>query len=97
MSILYSGGLWSVFLITGVLCGYIWALNGPRWAYKALLFMALLVIIGALLLPGTHVFRVRIIEGLNWWKWAIAVAIPVWLYASAVRWIKKKADARDDP
>ncbi len=97
MSIVYNGGMWTVALIWALFCGYIWALNGPKWAYKAVHIIAILVIVAALLLPETHVFRVRIIEGLQWWKWALAILIPVFGYAALVRWIKKKADARHDP
>ncbi len=97
MSILYNGGLWTVALIFGVSCGYVWALNGPRQAYKFLLSLVIIVILGALLLPETHMFRRRILEGLNWWKWALAIGIPVWGYGLLVRWIKKKADAKNDP
>jgi len=86
-----------VFLISAVSCGYVWALNGPRWAYKALIILALFVIFGALFLPDAHLFRIRIIEGLHWWKWALAIGIPILGYGLLVRWIKKKADARYDP
>lgn len=96
MSILYSGGLWTVALIWGVSCGYIWALNGPRWAYKALFVLAILGVAVAFLLPETHVYRLRIIEGLHWWKWALAIAAIAVGYGLLVRWIKKKADARYD-
>jgi len=96
MSILYSGGLWTVAIILGLGLGYVWALNGPGWAYKALVIVAAIVIAGALFLPELHVFRIRILEGLNWWKWAFAIAIPVLGYGMLVRWIKKKADARHD-
>lgn len=96
MAIIYSGGLWTVALVFGVLCGYVWALNGSKRAYKALLLLAILVVLGAFLLPETHEFRLRIIEGLHWWKWALAIAIPVVGYGMLVRWIKTKADARYD-
>ncbi|NOR61743.1 MAG: hypothetical protein GQ535_04510 [Rhodobacteraceae bacterium] len=96
MAILYSGGMWTVALVFGVSCGYVWALNGPRMAYKALLLLSILVVAAALLLPETHMFRVRIVEGLHWWKWALAIAIPVFGYGMLVRWIKTKADARHD-
>ena len=96
MSILYSGGLWTVALIWGVSCGYVWALNGPRWAYKALSALAVLVVAAAFLLSETHVYRLRIIEGLHWWKWALAIGSIAVGYGLLVRWIKKKADARYD-
>ncbi len=96
MGILYSGGLWTVALIFGLSCGYVWALDGPRWCYKALLLLVILVISGAFLLPDAHVFRLRIIEGLHWWKWALAIALPIFAYGMLVRWIKKKAEARYD-
>ena len=96
MSIIYSGGMWTVALITAVLCGYVWALDGPKIAYKVLLAAAVLIMILALFLPEAHVFRFRIVEGLHWWKWALAIAVPVGLYAALLRWIKKKADARHD-
>ncbi len=97
MSILYGGGMWTVALIWGVSCGYVWALNGPKWAYKALFLLAIVAILGALALPEMHMYRVRIVEGLHWWKWALAVMIPVVGYGLLVRFIKKKADARHDP
>lgn len=96
MSILYSGGLWTVFLILGVSFGYIWALNGPKWGYWVLTFLAVLIIGASQLLPLSHAFRVRIGEGLHWWLWAAAIAIPVIAYAMLIRWIKRKAYARDD-
>ena len=96
MSILYNGGLWTVALIFGLSCGFVWALSGPRWAYKALLLLAVIAILSVFLLPDGHVFRARIVDGLHWWKWALAVAIPVIGYGLLVRWIKKKADARYD-
>lgn len=96
MSILYSGGMWSVAIILGVSCGYVWALDGPKWSYKALSLLAIGVVLAAFLLPEAHVFRVRIIEGLRWWKWALAVGLPILAYGILVRWIKKKADARYD-
>jgi len=85
-----------VALILGLSYGYIWALNGPKWVYKALAFVAIIVIFTALFLPDEHVFKARIIEGLHWWKWAVAIGIPVLGYGLLVRWIKKKADARYD-
>jgi hypothetical protein len=97
MSILYSGGLWTIFLITAVSCGYVWVLNAPRVAYKVLIILALIAIIGSQVLPESHLFRISVSEGLHWWKWALAVAIPVLGYGLLVRWIKKKADARHDP
>ncbi|MCF6273580.1 MAG: hypothetical protein L3J37_10400 [Rhodobacteraceae bacterium] len=97
MSILYAGGLWTVFLVFGVSAGYNWALNGPKWMYRALLGAAVFVIVASQFLPETHLFNIRVTEGLNWWKWAILIAIPVFLYAKLVRWLKRKADARDDP
>jgi len=97
MSILYNGGMWTVAVILGLSFGYIWALNGPKWAYKAVLILAAIVVLAALLLPEAHVFRLRIVEGLHWWKWAVAIGIPVVGYGLLVRWIKKKADARHDP
>ncbi len=97
MNAVFSGGLWSVFLFFGVSAGYIWALNGPKWGYKILLLLALMVILGSQLLPAGHVFRVRIAEGLNWWFWAVIIAIPVVLYGWWVRWLKRKVEQRDDP
>lgn len=97
MSILYSGGLWTVFLITAIACGYVWVLNGPRITYKVLIVLAIITIIGSRLLPEAHLFRISVSAGLHWWKWALAVAIPVLGYGLLVRWIKKKADARHDP
>lgn len=97
MSILYSGGLWTVFLITTLACGYVWVLNGPRIAYKMLVVAAVLVVAASQVLPDTHLFRISVSAGLHWWKWALAVAIPVLGYGLLVRWIKKKADARHDP
>ncbi len=97
MSVLYAGGLWSVFLFTALGCGYIWALNGPRWAYGALLGLAVLVITGSQALPETHPLRISIAAGLHWWKGAALVAFPVLLYAMGIRWIKKKVNARHDP
>jgi len=96
MSILYNGGMWTVALIAGLSFGYIWALNGPKWAYRAVLLLAFVVILGALLLPDAHAFRIRILEGLHWWKWAVALALPVLGYSLLVRWIKVKVDARND-
>ncbi len=96
MSLLYAGGLWTVFLITALGCGYIWALNGPRWGYKALLLLAVVVISGSQLLADIHPFRVSIAEGLGWWKWAVLIAIPVLVYAMAIRWIKTKVNAQND-
>ena len=96
MAIIYSGGLWTVALVFAMSCGYLWALNWPKMAYKALTLLAILVVLGALLLPETHVFRLRIIEGLHWWKWAAILAFPVLIYASLVRKIQKKVDARYD-
>lgn len=96
MSILYSGGMWTVAIIFWVSCGYVWVLDGPKWLYKVLILFAIGAILAALLLPETHVFRVRIVEGLQWWKWALAVGIPILAYGMLVRWIKKKADARYD-
>ncbi len=96
MSVVYGGGLWSVFLITAVFCGYIWALNGPKWSYKALFLLALTVILASQFIGESHLFRVRVAEGLNWWKWAAMIAAPVLLYALAVRAIKKKVNAKND-
>lgn len=97
MSFLYNGGLWTVFLAAIVLFGYIWALNGPKWAYGAVLFLAFGVISGALFLPDAHPFRIRILEGLHWWKWAFAIGLPIAGYALIIRWIKRKVAKRDDP
>ncbi len=97
MSVFYSGGLWSITLIIGVLMGYNWALNGPRWAYKALLGLGVAVIIISQLLPAAHPFRISVAEGLVWWFWAIVIAIPVLAYAKLVRWLRRKAEARHDP
>ncbi len=96
MSLLYAGGLWSVFLIFGVSAGYVWALNGPRWAYRALAVAAGAVIAFSWFLPEDHVFRVRVAEGLIWWFWAVMFSIPVGLYVWWVRWLKKKVDQRHD-
>jgi hypothetical protein len=86
-----------VALIWGVSCGYVWALNGPRWAYKALSGLAVLAICTAFLLPETHLYRRRIVEGLIWWKWALVIGTVVAGYGWLLRWIKRKADARHDP
>ena len=96
MSIVFSGGMWTVALITAVLCGYVWALDGPKIAYKLVFSGAILIMVLALFLPEAHVFRMRIVEGFHWWKWALAIAVPVGLYTVFLRWIKKKADARHD-
>ena len=96
MDILYSGGMWTVALVFGLSCGYVWALNGSKLFYKALLLLSIIVICAAFLLPETHLFRMRIAEGLHWWKWAVAISIPVVGYGMLVRWIKLKADARHD-
>ncbi len=97
MSILYSGGLWTVFLITALASGYVWVLSGPKIAYKSLILIAIIVIIFSQFLPTAQPFRVSVAAGLHWWKWALAIAIPVFGYGLLVRWIKKKADARHDP
>ena len=96
MSILYAGGLWTIFLVTSVAMGYVWALNLPRSGYKVLLAAALAIIVMSQFLPAAHPFRMRVFEGLHWWFWAIMIAIPVLAYAMLVRWIKKKAETRDD-
>ena len=96
MSILYSGGLWTVFLILAMVSGYVWVLGGPRWAYKTLGLVAIVVIFSSQLLPEAHVFRIRVFEGLYWWFWATMIAIPVIAYSMLVRWIKQKASARYD-
>lgn len=97
MSFLYAGGLWTIALIVGVSAGYIWALNLPRWAYKALLAMAALVVAVSQALPETHLFRISVAEGLHWWRWALTIGLPILAYAMVIRWIKRKADARHDP
>ena len=97
MTILYAGGLWTVFLIVLISSGYVWALSWPRYAYKILLILAVLIVAGSQILPETHLFRLRVSEGLIWWMWAIIIAAPILLYAMLVRWIKQKADSRDDP
>ena len=97
MSILYAGGLWTVFLITAVSMGYVWALNLPRRAYTLLLAVAVAVILLSQALPASHLFRIRVFEGLHWWLWAIIIAIPILTYAFVVRWIKRKVEAKDDP
>ncbi len=97
MSLLYTGGLWTIFLIVGVSMGYNWALNGPRWAYRALLGLGVLLVVISQILPESHLFHMRVEEGLIWWFWATIIAIPVLLYARAVRWLRRKADAKNDP
>jgi len=96
MSIVYSGGLWTVFLLAAVSCGYVWALNGPRRMYKIIGFVAALVIVASQFLPEAHVFRVRVTEGLHWWLWAIIIGAPVLAYALLVRRIKRKVDAKHE-
>ena len=96
MSLLYAGGLWTVFLITALGCGYIWALNGPRWGYRALLLLAVLIIGASQFIDETHAFRISIAEGLHWWKGAILIAFPVLLYAMVIRSIKRKVNAKND-
>ncbi len=96
MSIVYNGGLWTVFLLTTASCGYVWALNGPKRAYKFLLALAAFTIIASQFLPASHAFRISVAEGLHWWRWAITIAIPVLGYAWLVRQIKRKADAKHD-
>jgi len=96
MSLLYAGGLWTVFVIVTLGFGYIWALNGPRWGYKALLFLAALTIIASQFLNETHAFRISISEGLHWWKWAALVGFPVLIYAMVIRSIKRKVNAKND-
>jgi len=96
MSIVYNGGLWTVFLLTTVSFGYVWALNGPKRAYKILLALAAFTIIASQLLPATHAFRLSVAEGLHWWLWALTIGIPVLAYAWLVRLIKRKADAKHD-
>jgi len=97
MSLLYAGGLWTVFLITALGCGYIWALNGPRWGYRVLLILAALVIITSQFLDGSHAFRISVAQGLHWWKWAVLIAFPVLIYAMVIRSIKRKVNAQNDP
>jgi len=97
MSILYAGGLWTVFLITALAMGYVWALNLPRRVHKLLSGAAIAVIALSQFLPESHMFRIRVFEGLHWWFWAIMIAIPVLTYALLLRWIKQKAEARNDP
>lgn len=97
MSILYAGGLWTVILFSAIGSGYLWALNARRVAYYSLLAVAVAVIIGSQFLPAQHAFKISILEGLIWWRWAITLAIPVLLYAMFVRWLKRKAMARHDP
>ena len=96
MSIVFNGGLWTVFLITAVSCGYVWALNGPKRGYHILLGLAVLVIIASQFLPETHAFRISVAKGLHWWRWAITFAIPVLGYAWLVRLIKRKVEAKHD-
>jgi len=96
MDILYAGGLWTVVLISGVLAGYNWALNGSRRTYWLLLGAAIVTIAISQLLPDTHLFNKRIAEGLHWWRWALTIAVPVLGYAMVIRWIKRKANARHD-
>lgn len=96
MSLLYAGGLWTIAVIYALICGYIWALNGPRWGYKAALVGAILVIIGSQVLSPNHLFNISVGEGLQWWRWAITISIPVLIYAMGIRWLKKKASARYD-
>ena len=97
MSIIYAGGLWTIALIAGVSAGYIWALNVPRWAYKALFAVAVLTVAVSQALPESHLFRISVAEGLHWWRWALTIAFPVLIYAMLIRWIKRKAEARNDP
>jgi hypothetical protein len=96
MSIVYNGGLWTVFLLTSVSFGYVWALNAPKRAYKILLALAVFTIIASQFLPAGHAFRLSVAEGLHWWRWAITIGIPVLGYAWLVRLIKRKADAKHD-
>jgi len=96
MSTLYAGGLWSVFLITAISMGYVWALNLPRLAHKVLLGAAIVVIVISQLLPESHLFRIRVFEGLQWWFWAFIIFLPVFGYVLLLRWVKRKAKARDD-
>ena len=96
MDILFTGGLWTVFLIFGLMAGYNWALNGPRWVYRTSLGVAVVAVIISQLLPQSHMFRQRVAEGLHWWLWAAAIAAPILAYALLLRWIKRKADARND-
>jgi len=96
MSIVYSGGLWTVFLLTAVSFGYVWALDAPKRAYKILLAIAIFAIIASQFLPATHTFRLSVAEGLHWWRWAISIGIPVLGYAWLVRLIKRKADEKHD-
>jgi len=96
MSILYAGGLWTIFFAIALISGYIWVLNGPKRAYKALLLAGALVILLSQMLPESHTFRIRVAEGLHWWFWATTIALPVLAYAMFVRWIKRKADMKND-
>lgn len=97
MSLLYAGGLWTIALIGGLLAGYNRVLAGPRWGYFALLAAAAATIAIALFLPNSHLFHIRVAEGLHWWRWALTIAFPVLIYAMLIRWIKRKAEARNDP
>lgn len=97
MNVLYSGGLWTVFLILALATGYVWVLNWPRRVYWIILGAAIAVIGLSQILPTTHLFRISIYEGLVWWMWAAIIASPVLAYSMFVRWIKRKIEAKDDP
>ena len=92
---LASGGLVTVLLITFLALGYARVLDAPRQVYIGIAVLAGLIIIGSQFLPSGNIFRVRIADSFGFGGRILLWLSPVIAYGLLVRWMHRKAKARE--